>query len=235
MVSRATYLLTLLLFISGAIYSQERKLQHRPYSDRRLWHAGFTIGLHTQDLILTQSGFVQENGEVWFSEIPRYSPGLTVGIIGDLYLNSWMNLRMVPTLYLGEKSILFKEQWSGEEYAASIRNNYISLPLQVKIAAARINNFRPYLIMGGYGSLELASPKNEAVRLKPYDLGITLGVGCDFYLPLFKVAPELKFRFGLIDLLESDRPDLKDEQLLKYASSLSGATQRMITLSLNFE
>ena len=225
----------LLILVSGNLHGQHRKLQHRPYADQRLFHLGFTVGLHTQDLILTQSGFVNENGEVWFSEIPDYSPGFAVGIIGDMYLNRLMNLRAIPTLYLGDKKFVFKEQSSGEEFTTHLRNNYISLPLHLKISADRINNFRPYVLVGGYASLELAPTRNRAVLLKPYDAGIEFGVGCDFYLPLFKLAPELKFSFGLADILEKERDDLKDDGLRKYASSLSKAVQRMITLSFHFE
>lgn len=231
---KAVYFL-LLILVSGNLYGQHRKLQHRPYADQRLFHLGFTLGLHTQDLILTQSGFINENGEVWFSEIPTYSPGFAVGIIGDMYLSRHLNLRAVPTLYLGDKKIVFKEQSSGEEFTTHIRNNYISLPLHLKVSANRINNFRPYALVGGYGNLELAPSKNRAVLLRPYDVGIEVGVGCDFYLPLFKLAPELKFSFGLTDILEKDRSDLKDDDLRKYAHSLSKAVQRMITLSFHFE
>ncbi|MEA4919225.1 porin family protein [Proteiniphilum sp.] len=234
MIRKITYIL-LLMVVSGNLYSQHHKLQHRPYADQRLFHLGFTLGMHTQDLILTQSGFVNENGESWFSEIPQYSPGFTVGIIGDMYLNRFMNLRAIPSLYLGDKSFVFREQSTGEEYTTNIRNSYIILPLHLKISADRINNFRPYLLVGGYGSLELASTKNKAVLLKTYDTGIEFGVGCDFYLPLFKLAPELKFSFGLVDLLEKDRVDLKEDDLHKYANSLSKAVQRMITLSFHFE
>ena len=83
--------------------------------------------------------------------------------------------------------------------------------------------------------MELSSRKNQAVRLKPYDYGIEFGVGCDFYLPLFKLSPELKFSFGLVDILEKERTDLKDENLQRYANALSKATQRMITVSFHFE
>lgn len=232
---RMIYLLLFLLSLGGHLYGQERKLQNQPYADRRLFHLGFTLGLHTQDLILTQSGFVNDNGEVWFSGIPHYSPGFAVGIITDLHLNRFMNLRAIPTLYLGDKRFVFREQSSGEEFRSRIRNNYISLPLHLKISGDRFNNFRPYALLGGYGSLELASRKNRAVRLKPYDYGVEFGVGCDFYLPLFKLAPELKFSFGLPDILQTERSDLKDDSLHKYAKSLSKATQRMITLSFHFE
>ncbi|MDK2852614.1 MAG: hypothetical protein PWQ38_879 [Proteiniphilum sp.] len=228
-------ILLLQLSICNGIHAQHHKLQHRPYADQQLFHLGFTIGLHTQDLILTHSGYRNENGEVWFSEIPDYSPGFTVGMIGDYRLSRNLNLRLLPTLNLGSKSFLFREQSSGEEFATTIRNNYITLPFHLKISTARINNFRPYFLLGGYGSMELASQKNKAVRLKPFDTGVEIGTGCSFYLPLFTISPELKFSFGLTDLLEKERTDLKDEELLKYSRSLLKATQRMITLSFHFE
>ena len=37
---------------------------------------------------------------------------------------------------------------------------------------------------------------------------VEVGLGCDFYLPFFKLIPELKFCFGLANLLKKDRPDL---------------------------
>lgn len=228
-------LLILVLFSTRGAHAQHQKLQNLPYADQRLFHLGFTLGVHTQDLILTQSGHVNENGETWFSEIPRYSPGFTAGIIGDIYLGKHVNLRAIPTLLLGDKQFVFREQSGDEEYRTRVRNNYISLPVHLKISADRVNNFRPYFIVGGYGSFELASRKGEAVLLKPYDFGIEFGVGCDFYLPMFKLAPELKVGWGLMDILETERSDLVDESLHKYARSLSKATQRIITLSFHFE
>ncbi len=229
------YFCLLLSFLPGYTFGQYRKLQHRPFADQRLFHLGFTLGLHTQDLILTQSGYQNDHGEVWFSEIPKYTPGFSVGMIADMYLNRYLNLRTVPSLYLGEKYVVFREQKSGEEYDTRVRNNYLTLPLHLKISTGRIDNFRPYFLLGGYGSVELGSRKKQAVLLKPYDFGIELGVGCDFYLPMFNLAPELKFGFGLIDILEKDRADLTDDILQKYARSLSKATQRLITLSFHFE
>jgi hypothetical protein len=234
MVKKATFLL-LLILVSGNLCGQRRTMQHRPYADQRPFRLGFTLGLHTQDLILSQSGFVNENGEVWFSEIPAYSPGFTVGIVGDIYLNNTFNLRATPSLYLGGKTIVFREQASGEQYAAPLRNNYLSLPLHLRISAGRIDNFRPYVLAGGYGSVELAPDKNRAVLLKPFDAGIEFGAGCSFYLPYFTLSPELKFSFGLTDILQRNRGDLKDDHLRRYAQSLFQAVQRTITLTFNFE
>lgn len=235
MSTKRVYIQLLVIIFTTSLFGQHRKLQNQPYADQRQFHIGFTLGLHTQDLILTQSGFVNDNGEVWFSEIPYYSPGFAVGIIGDAYINQFINIRITPTILLGDKGFVFKEQSSGEEYSTTVRNNYFSIPIHLKVSAGRTNNYRPYLLFGGYGSMELASNKGLAVLLKPYDFGIDVGIGCDFYLSMFKLSPELKFSFGMIDILNRDRKDLKDESLLKYANSLSKATQRMITLSFNFE
>ncbi len=223
----------MLLFVTTQ--AQHQKLQNLPYTDYKILHLGFMVGLHAQDMQLTQSGMIQDNGEAWFSEIPDYSPGFSVGLITDLYLNYYMNLRAVPTLHLGSKNFIFKEQISDEEFKTNIKNNYITLPLQVKINAGRINNYRPYIVAGGYGSIEIASRKDRPVLLKPYDYGIEFGIGCDFYLPYFKLSPELKFAFGLTDMLKSDRSDLTNQELIKYPQSLSKAKQRLIVLSFNFE
>lgn len=193
------------------------------------------VGMHTQDLRLTQSGHITEEGESWFSEIPHYSPGFSVGLIGDLYLNYYMNLRVVPTLHLGSKDFVFKEHKSGEEFKTSTRNNYITIPLQLKINPGRTNNHRPYVIVGGYGSIEISPRKNNPILLKPADYGIEVGVGCDIYLPFFKLSPELKYCFGLTDIYETKRDDLVDQSLMKYPQSISKAVQQMIVLSFNFE
>lgn len=232
---KAILILSLLALIPISIVAQHNKLQNLPYVDYKIFHFGFMVGFHTQDLRLTQSGHTNENGEVWFSEIPSYSPGFSVGLIGDLYLNYYMNLRAVPTIHLGSKDFVFREQTSGEEFRTSTKNNYITLPIQLKFNPGRTNNHRPYIIMGGYGSLEIAPRKNNPVLLKPFDYGIEVGVGCDFYLPFFKLSPEIKYCFGMADIYETKRDDLVDRELMKYPNSLSKAVQHMIVLSFNFE
>jgi hypothetical protein len=94
------------LAVTG-ILAQQQKPKNQPYADMKWYHLGFHIGLHTQDLILTNSGAVTTDGEVWFAEIPTYSPGFSVGIIGDLFLNPYLNLRLSPTVHFGDKNVVF--------------------------------------------------------------------------------------------------------------------------------
>ena len=86
-----------------------------------------------------------------------------------------------------------------------------------------------------YLSDNLGRKKGNPILLKGTDFGVEFGIGCDIYLPFFKLCPELKFSFGLVDLLEKDRSDLTDPELIKYPNSLSKATSRMVTLTFNFE
>ena len=120
-------------------------------------------------------------------------------------------------------------------YSTSVRSNYLTFPLDVKYSAFRVNNYRPYLIGGIYGAFDLGRKKGNPILLKGTDFGVEFGIGCDIYLPFFKLCPELKFSFGLVELLEKARSDLTDLELIKYPNSLSKATSRMVTLTFNFE
>ena len=55
-------------------------------------------------------------------------------------------------------------------------------------------------------------------------------------LPFFKLIPELKFCFGLTDVLDHNRPDLADEpDKMKYTQSLTKAVSQMVVLTFYFE
>lgn len=220
--------------ISVLSYGQKERPKNQPYADFKMFHLGFHVGIHAQDLILTNSGY-SENGEIYFAEIPSYSPGFSVGVIGDMFLNPYMNLRFTPTLHFGDKKFIFIEQNTQETFPTVVRSSYLSFPLSLKYTALRLNNYRPYLLGGVYGAFDMGRKKGNPILLKGMDFGIEFGFGCDIYLPYFKLCPELRFSFGLVDLLEKKRDDLNDTELIKYTNALSKATSRMITLTFNFE
>jgi len=233
---KTVFILTVILFaISASALAQKQKLWNQPYADHKLYHFGFHVGMHTQDLILTNNGIATPDGETWFAELPYYNPGFSVGVIGDLFLNPYMNLRAIPTIHFGDKTIVFKETASEEEKRISLRSNYLDVPLNIKISSMRMNNCRPYIIGGAYGAIELGQKKGNLLLLKPIDYGVEFGLGCTFYLPYFRLAPEIKFKFGLPDILEKNRVDLANEQDKIFTNALSKATSRLIVFTFNFE
>lgn len=232
----------LTLFLLGILslycvegYAQYRKPQNLPHADQKLYHFGFNLGIHTQDMPIVNSGNVQADGESWFAEIPSYSVGFSIGLIVDRYLSQYFNLRTNPSVHFGEKKYVFIEQASLERHEKTLKGNYLSIPLHLKFSAPRTNNFRPYLLAGPYFAIDIGSDKNQELRYKSMDYGLEFGLGCNFYLPFFKISPEIKFSLGLAEMINKDRKDLSDLELLKYSDAVSSGKNRMISLVLNFE
>lgn len=68
------------------------------------------------------------------------------------------------------------------------------------------------------------------------DAYLCVGMGVDFYLPFFKLNPEIKFCFGLTDILKHDRPDLTDDpDTFKMTQSLAKVKSNMVVISFYFE
>ena len=232
--NKRIFIIVLFILCGCNLFAQRQKVQNQPYGDQRLYHFGLTVGMNFQDMILSNSGITSE-GEVWYGGIPGYSPGFSVGMIADLYMNPYMSLRVTPALHFGDKNFQFKEETLEEDYLSSVRSNYLSLPVGIKFSSMRLNNYRPYFLAGVFAALDLGRKKDQAILLKPLDYGFEIGFGCDFYLPIVKVCPEIKFCFGLADLIEKDRSDLTNNDLLKYSHAFSKGTSRMIVFTLNFE
>lgn len=212
------------------------KLLNRPYADMRRWHLGFSVGLHTQDIHFTHNGFVTENGEAWFMEQPSFSPGFCVNGLVDFRLNDYFSLRLTPGMYFGNRDIKMREANSGDMLSQNLKSVYVVMPIDVKFSAQRFRNVRPYLTTGVMPAFDVSKKRNDYLKLTTTDFYLTVGFGCDFYLPFFKLNPEVKFCFGLSDVIQHKRPDLVDEpDRLKITQSLKKATSQMVVLTFYFE
>lgn len=225
----------LLSLLPVAAFAQERKVQNKPYIDFRRLHYGFFVGAHVQDMEFYNNGFVTENGEQWLADIPSYNPGFTVGVLADLRLSNHFSLRALPTLHFGQNTIKFRDAKSGLKESQQVKTTYLSLPVHVKFAAERFNNYRPYITAGIAPMMNLTVKEQRPILFKKFDTMVEVGFGCDFYLPFFKLIPELKFAFSLVDVLEKDRKDLLDKNYLKFTDSVDKVVSKMVILSFYFE
>ena len=74
------------------------------------------------------------------------------------------------------------------------------------------------------------------MRLKHSDVMLTVGMGCDFYMPFFKFCPEIKFCFGLKNILERNRPDLENnEEMYRFTQSVNKVKNNMVVVTFFFE
>lgn len=239
----------LLLFVALCVNAQERTVQNRPYTDLRQFHFGVVVGTHMQDIELLNAGpqiITAEDGTTMETLVTadqnRWDPGINVGVLGELRLNTHFQLRIAPMMYFGARHITFHNlkqpdaDGNPTEVRQDLKTAYIATAFDIIFAAPRFNNHRPYLMAGLSPMINLSGKSNDYLKLKRSGLFAEVGVGCDFYLPFFKLRPELKFVFGMGNSLDTNHSaDLTDKSMLPYTMSVKEARSKMIVLSFYFE
>lgn len=233
-------ILTLILALACVAGTHARtfndKVQNRPYADMRSWHLGFSVGLYAGDLRFTHNGLITPEGQQWRMEQPGYQPGFCVNGLIDLRLNDYFNLRFTPGMYFGSCDISMFDLNNNTTERQNIKTTYAVLPIELRYSAMRWRNSRPYIVGGFMPAFDVGKKKSDFLQLKSSDIYLTMGFGFDFYLPYFKLVPEVKFCLGLGDVLQHKRPDLDDNpDKMKFTNSLTKATSKMIVVTFYFE
>lgn len=244
-------ILTLLyiMMVALSVCAQERKPQNKPYIDLRPTHFGISVGFHMQDIEFQNVGpqvITLEDGtqttETIVCDQDNWNPGFSVGVLADQRLTKHLSIRLCPTMHFGAKHLTFRHlnrlDPDGRilEQRQDMKNTYIAFPINLKFAAERFNNYRPYFVGGINPMINLTSKSQDFIQLKRYDTMVEVGLGCDFYLPFFKLIPELKFSYSLIDALDHDHAnELTDANQRIYTNSVSAGHAKMFTLTFYFE
>ncbi|WP_308242962.1 porin family protein [uncultured Prevotella sp.] len=240
------YMCMAVLFAASA---QDRTVENRPYTDLRPFHFGVIVGTHVQDVELMNAGpqiIVGEDGTqqetLVTTDQSRWDSGINVGVLGEFRLSQHFQFRVAPTMYFGSRHIVFRDlktldaNGKPEESRQDMKSAYIACSADIIFAAPRFNNHRPYLMAGVSPMINLSSKTSDYLKLKRQTFALELGMGCDFYLPFFKLRPELKFVYALGNTLDTKHPqEIRDKNLLKYAQSASEAKTKMVVFSFYFE
>ena len=240
---------TALMCAMVTVAAQTRKIQNKPYIDLRPMHFGILVGMNLQDIEFNNVGpqtITLEDGttkeETIVCDADRWNAGFSVGVLADLRLSQHLNVRFSPTMHFGAKHLTFKSLTETDlegrpiEATQDMKNTYISLPIDLKFSAERWNNYRPYIVAGINPTLNLTSKNQEYIQLKQTDMFMEVGLGCDLYLPFFKLIPELKFCYSLRDALDHDHAgELQDVNMRKFTNAVSSGVSKMIVLTFYFE
>lgn len=229
--------------------AQDRTVMNRPYTDLRPFHFGILIGTHLQDLelrnvgpqMITLDDGTQQEYVVITCDQDRWDNGFNVGVLSELRLNENFQFRVAPAMYFGTRHLTFHNMDAAApdsllRHTQTMKSAYISCAFDLIFSAPRFNNHRPYLMMGVNPVLNLTKNDNDYLKLRGTDLFLEAGVGCDFYLPFFKIRPELKFMYGLSDCLDKHHAaELRDASMRPFAQSVDKARSKMIVLTFYFE
>ncbi|MCC7051265.1 MAG: PorT family protein, partial [Bacteroidia bacterium] len=169
--------------------------------------------------------------------VAKPSGGFNIGIVTNLRLGTFFDLRFIPQLTFSERNILFYIRDQQNEYyevRKSVESTFIDFPIDLKYKSERLNNGRAYLVMGGKYSLDLATNKRAKdsgdkvnIKLLRNSFSAQFGFGLDFYTTYFKFSPEVKFGIGLNNVLIKDGGP--------YSSSIDKLFNKMWLIGFTFE
>lgn len=203
--------------------------------DERLIHFGFSLGLNSMDFGLKRT--LETYGTDTSVYVPDVSeimpPGFQVQIVSDLRLGENLNLRFLPGICFGQRSLRFyRLSDHKEDIKVDLPSAFLDFPLSLKYRAKRLNNYRPYILGGLNYRYDMSSRNDDEliIQIKPGDIYAEAGLGVDWYLPYFKFSTEIKAGVGLRDVLidyTNDRP--------QYLNSLDGLRSYIFSFSFHFE
>ena len=245
--AKLRHIACVMLLLAGCAVAQAQDndmILNRPYADVKPLHFGFSVGMNFQNLAITNNGYITDDGEEWYADIPSHSPGFSVNVLADFRIAEHFNLRVSPGLYFGNKVVRYlnhrgNEAWVEQSHykqSQNVKSTYIVVPIDLKMSAKRYHNIRPYFTSGVMYIHDLAKDRSEQFKLKDGDVMLTVGMGCDLYMPFFKLCPEIKFCFGLKNILEKNRPDLEDNpDMRRFTESVNKIKNDMVVVTFYFE
>ena len=141
--------------------------------------------------------------------------GFNVGLVGNLRLHEYINLRFEPGLYYASRILTYSQFELERDRIREVKATYINFPLLVKFSALRTGNVRPYLVGGVSTTLNLSSNSKsrddnyeQRFRVKPWTQNYEIGFGIDLYFEYFKFSPSIRGVFGINDeLIRDDDPN----------------------------
>jgi Outer membrane protein beta-barrel domain len=189
--------------------------QHNPNYDERKISYGFSIGLHTSSYQLKYSDpFISNKFDTVHSVQPQFIPGFSLGFLVNYRLNEFFDLRLMPKagFYSHYLTYYFTNRTTQSQ---RVETTLVEFPLLLKFKSMRRGNVRMYMVGGITPAIE-ASGKNDignssgAIPILKRNLSLDAGIGFDFYFPLFKFSPELRFSRGIANMLGDDPSIYKD-------------------------
>ena len=187
-------------------------------------------------------GFNNYGFKIDYKQIPTKNivvdetTGFNVGLVADLKLQEYVNLRFEPGLYYTQRDLRYSDFLREVDALREVKSTYIHLPLLLKFSSKRLGNIRPYLLGGVSTTLNLSSNSTaiddnlqQRFRVKRWTQNYELGFGMDFYLEYFKFSPSIRGVFGINDELVRD-----NDPNSPWTSNIESLKTRGILINFTF-
>lgn len=215
------------------LFSRER-LSNLETFDNKFLSWGYFLGFNNYDFKIEYNN---EFSNTQTDIVVERSTGFNVGLIGDLRINRYMNLRLEPGLFFTQRMLRFPGFTEEADILREVSSTYIHVPLLLKISTKRMNNWKPFIVGGVSTSLNLSSneknPEDNSqgqFRTTTYTNYYELGFGIDLYLFYFKFTPSIRGIFAFSDELVPDADILSG-----YTSNISSLNSRGVFINFTFQ
>lgn len=211
------------------------KILNMAEHDQKPYYFGLSFGFNMSGYRLRYSESFTKTDSFKLIQ-PGYGPGFNLGLMGNLRLSNFIDLRFVPSLAFAEKEMDLTVPGAGgsdSSFRKTIESIYMHMPLQLKFKSDRIGNFRFYALTGFKFDYDMAAnarsrKKDEFLKVSAADYGYELGVGFEFYYPNFIFSPEIKLSQGLGNQIFKDGK-------IPLGNAIDVLSTRMIVISIHLE
>jgi hypothetical protein len=205
--------------------------------DRRKYHFGMHLGYNNSSFYLKRN-FDPEFNDSLVNVTSFKQPGFIIYTLASYHFNKNVSVRLGPGISPRVRILNYEfisDDGTPKLIDKEIRSFYVDFPLDVKYRSDRINNFAVYIAAGGQYSLDVASQKNvdnaaienSFVKIANGNYLANIGGGFDFFLPYFKFGVELRYSYGLKNLLIEDGTP--------FSNTIDRLSSRNFTLAFTFE
>jgi hypothetical protein len=227
---RIPLVLLVILWNTGGAKAQTT--MHMEEHDAKPYYFGITLAGNNSNFKLYHDEIFLKQDSIMVAE-PLRTFGFNLGLLGNLRLSDYFDIRFNPQLLFASKNLYYKENYPQRETTKNIESILLSFPLQLKFKSDRIGNMRVYTIGGLKYDYDLASNARarraeDLVKIRKSDFGYEFGAGFEFYFPSFIFSPEFKISNGIGNV------HVKDEHL-RYSNVIDKLNSRMIVFSIHLE
>ena len=211
--------------------------QGRGSTDNNRLRWGYFLGINSYDF---NFDYNENKRDVFVKK----SPGFSVGLIGNVRINNFIDIRLEPGLLITTRELYYSQEWflgepdtKASDLVREVKSTYIHIPLLIKVSTKRVNNFKPFIVGGFSTALNLSSNEgnpednsNGEFRTTKNSVFYEIGFGIDFYLYNFKFTPTIRGLFGINDELVRDV-----DPNSPWTSNIAGMRTRGVFINFTFQ
>jgi hypothetical protein len=190
------------------MFSKDPLINLENFQKQRLYF-GFFLGFNSYDYKIDYKTVSQDI-------LIQKTTGFNVGLVADLRLQEYINLRFEPGLYYTQRNLHYPTSYfpttpTSSDKLREVNGTNIHFPLLLKFSSLRTGNIRPYLLGGVSTTLNLSSNSKSPddnyenlFRVKKWTKNYELGLGIDIFSEYFIFSPSIRGVFGFNNELIQD-------------------------------